>query len=210
MNIKEPLTQDQMTQQNLQKRRFFIKGIGGAITPVVLTIASPPILGQAMCLSQQMSGNLSAHVTSCVLGLSPGFWKQDQHIAAWMSAGFDYGSLPYPAPTNPQWDDYSGGTLCNAVVAFGTGSNVCQNPTVPLGGEPYPMREWLNSHSIGTPPTNPSGGDLWHLIAALLNSKYVANYVLTTDQVKGLYSGDIPIPPPYTTISDYLDTTWTK
>ena len=202
MNIKEPLTQEQMTQQNLQKRRFFIKGIGGAITPVVLTIASPPIFGQAMCLSQQMSGNLSAHVTSCVLGYSPGFWKQPQHSAKWTEAGFDYGRY------NNKKKVYEGGTLCNAVEAFGPGRSVCQNPIVPFGGEPYPMREWLNSHSIGNPPTNPSGGDLWHLIAALLNSKYVKNYVLSTDQVKGLYSGEIPIPHPYRTISDYLETTW--
>ena len=188
MNIKEPLTQEQMTQQNLQKRRFFIKGIGGALTPVVLTIASPSIFGQAMCLSQQMSGNLSAHVTSCELGKSPGFWKQPQHIAEWTAAGFDYGKLKSSAinKNKPKWNDYTKGTPCNAVEAFGS-------------GEPSPMREWLNTQT---------GGDLWHLIAALLNSKYVTNYVLTTEQVKGLYRGNVPIPAPYKTISDYLETTW--
>ena len=208
MNIKEPLTQEQMTQQNLQKRRFFIKGIGGALTPVVLTIASPPIFGQAMCLSQQMSGNLSAQVTSCVQGVSPLDLKAPKLIHVWKAAGWHYGDLTSSDSKKEKkltfsvsrWNDYTGGTRHNDVEAFGTGRHISfQGPSIPSYGKTPPMREWLNTQN---------GGDLWHLIAALLNSKTVTNYPLSPGQVKGLYSGDIPIPPPYTKLSDYLETTW--
>ncbi len=78
-----------------KSRRSFTKI--GAITPVIMTLASKSALGQTpyQCtVSGQMSGNHSSHnwTTQCNVGFSPGAWKTpgesgDGNIHQWKTAG---------------------------------------------------------------------------------------------------------------------------
>lgn len=174
----------------VNKRRRFIKGAGIA-APVTLTLTSPSVFG-ALCLSEMMSGNASlTGPGSCVVGFSPGAWKNpvgrigpDSTLDAWKKTGFEYGK--YKSGLKNSCSSYTGGTPFSDSKAFGS-------------GDIRPMREILDKDN-GTPN--------WHLIAALLNAHYLKDYALTPDQVIGLWKGTIKLPPPYTNINDFLDSTW--
>jgi len=68
-------------------RRRFVKS-GLAATPVLMTLVSRPVLGQ-QCLSPSAfcSGNLSAPNAGAepCNGVTPGYWKQEQHFDDWPS-----------------------------------------------------------------------------------------------------------------------------
>jgi len=183
-------------QAGVEKRRRFIKGAAVA-TPVILTLASPSVFGQVMCLSQQMSGNMSGTTTgSCVKGASPGAWKNlggtigsDSTIDAWNKTGFVYGAYIGVKALGGKnvGKNYTGGTPFNDTTAFGSGRSdsmrqiMCDNP----------------------------GSDSSMLVAALLNAKYFAGtYVLTPAEVIGLWNGSIPVPPGYSSLNAFLDSTW--
>ena len=173
-------------------RRKFAKI--GAAAPVIMTLASRPVFG-AQCLSQMMSGNASHQDGSCSLGWSPGGWKNSEGtinsmatIAAWAAAGFAYSDGSLPSGTGEPCSRYTGGTPFNDIsTGFG-------------GGDARPMRDILCTDS---------GTEQWHCIAALLNASLPSlNYVLTKAQVLGLCDGSIPVPPPFLTLNDFLDSTW--
>lgn len=203
MSNQEPQKQNMASKETaVQKRRRFIKGAGVA-TPVILTLSSPSVFG-ALCLSQQMSGNVSGTTGSCVLGLSPGFWatptpqgstttrtlQANNTIAAWTTAGFDYGT--YNTGNKSQCGSYTGGTAFNDPLAFGPGVGG------PYGTSSLPMREILCTQN---------GSALAHLVCALLNAKYQkGTYVLSPAQVIGLWNGSIL--PPGGNLNTYLDSTW--
>ena len=188
----------------------------GVAAPVIMTLASRPVFG-AQCLSQMMSGNASADVNgSCNLGNSPGGLSKLQGGTvvsgvsvkkAWQKAGLEY-AVKYKAATsyydafdNISYDDtnsqkgrnkrrlklpgdknkaedYIGGTLVSQ-LPFTT--------TYPYSNDP-PIRLVLNNSNGYKDP------ELRHVLAAYINAFFVPNYVLTPDQVIGLYHGDIPIP----------------
>lgn len=61
-------------------RRRFIKGVMGT-APVLLTLASRPVLGGGVCtISGMLSGNVSSPGAEPCQGCTPGFWKVKQHI----------------------------------------------------------------------------------------------------------------------------------
>lgn len=73
-------TENQMVESDspgargLESRRRILKG--AALTPVVLSLASRPVLGQECTISGMMSGNTSNHGEGHDCGgLSPGAWK---------------------------------------------------------------------------------------------------------------------------------------
>jgi hypothetical protein len=51
------------------------------------------------------------------------------------------------------------------------------------------------------------GSEASHLVAAMLNAHYYANYVLSVDQVKALFLGTMQ-PPNNMSLNDFLDSTW--
>lgn len=88
MIFKEPRNNEQATRQLLEdtvapvdkigesRRRFTKSGL--AVSGVLVTLASRPVLGSEVCKSPSgfLSGNLSTHGTPPVCaGRSPGYWK---------------------------------------------------------------------------------------------------------------------------------------
>jgi hypothetical protein len=194
--------------EDVNKRRRFIKGAGIA-APVIMTLASRPVFGGALCMSQMMSGNISHAVNgSCAFGNSPGGWKTPvgrtvlgvpfvsadrtttvvnnvtYYIYKWAGGKFVYGLLPIKKPGNSkQWSAYSGGSTY--ADAFGTGSTMS-------------MREILNKQP---------GSEEFHLIAAILNAYHVPGYPLTVDQVKALNLSRVS-PIPGMDLKTFLSKTW--
>lgn len=75
---------DAETTINRSRRRLTGAGVG---VSAIFTLASRPVLAiQCVAASAAASGNLSQHGTppQCV-GLSPGFWKAEQHGSEWPS-----------------------------------------------------------------------------------------------------------------------------
>lgn len=132
---------------SLGRRRALRAGI--AVTPVVMTVASRPVLGAAACQSPSgmLSGNLSHPATGGVCaGRTPGYWKN-----------YNVGpGHPWPAPYYPV-DNYTATgqvatVFCNVFVTA-----TCR----------YPGSTFLDVLKQG-------GGGLdalaRHIVAALLNA----------------------------------------
>jgi hypothetical protein len=90
MTFKEPLNNDSSRQHlpegpvtpidtlDTSRRRFTKSGL--AVSGVLVTLASRPVLGSPVCKSPSgfLSGNLSTHGTPPVCaGRSPGYWKNE-------------------------------------------------------------------------------------------------------------------------------------
>ena len=189
MSNQEPQNPNPSTEDvAVEKRRRFIKGAGAAV-PVILTLTSPSVLGGALCLSQQMSGNASGTPTGqCVLGNSPKTWLNTPTL--WTSTPYSYGALP---AGKTGCINYTGGT--SFFSAFGSGSNSA-------------LRSFLCSSLTSQQST---------FVTALLNSVVVHNYILTKDQVIAMWNGGVDggsFPPPSgyaNTIAGktaFLKTTW--
>ena len=160
------------------KRRRFIKGAGAA--PIILTLSSPSVFGvPTLCGSQIASGNQSHIVTpNCETGLNVAFFADPVNRAAWLKAGFDFGTLKDPKLTKPKCDDFKGGTTFNN--AFGT--NVSKDLT---------MREIICAEQA-----NPNNSLNAYLVAALLNASTPGSkYLFSVDQVKKLQNGSLGVPP---------------
>ncbi|NOS88872.1 MAG: hypothetical protein HOP34_10110 [Methylococcaceae bacterium] len=190
MRNQEQENSDNLTEPTeANNRRRFIKGLGG-ITPVLLTLTSPSILGGEMCLSQQLSGNVSGTTNgACVKGQNPTFWRNGSSISLWQTAGLVYGTR-ITSPTN-------NGTLCSHYTG-GTAFNVIFG-----GNTTTPLRQLLCSNV-----TNSTA--IW--IAAYLNAAAIPNYILTKQQVLELYTGALAPPPPYPNANsgrtNFLKSTW--
>ena len=191
MSNQEPQNPNPSTEDvAVEKRRQFIKSAGIGAVPVILTLASPSVFGQEMCLSQQMSGNASAHPGNCVLGHAPSFWKSPVNKNTWPSPYF-YGTGTSTTQCGNLY--YNGGTAFNdSVLGFSTSTLTSTMRTVLCAS------------------TTPSDNAIW--VTALLNSVTVANYILSKQQVLDLYKNVIAPPPPYTNDSpgkiSFLKTTW--
>ena len=85
MSNQEPQNQNKTKEEAaVEKRRRFIKGAGIA-APVVFSLANRSAFGAAqLCLSQQLSGNMShvAGAGSCVSGFGPTVWRGSTKIAS--------------------------------------------------------------------------------------------------------------------------------
>ncbi|MCX7098743.1 MAG: twin-arginine translocation signal domain-containing protein [Methylococcales bacterium] len=190
MNNQEPQNQSKITEEaNVQNRRRFIKGATAA-TPVVLTLASPSVLGGLLCLSQQLSGNLSGTpVGGCVKGKNPAYWKSPLNKGAWPS-GFSYGT--------------------------GTSTSVCSTPTYSGGTRFNDSSVGFIGDSISTIMREILCGSITNtnacFTAALLNSVAVPNYILTKSEVLALRNGSLAPPSPFPNTNAgkvaFFQTTW--
>ncbi|MDO8843392.1 hypothetical protein [Methylicorpusculum sp.] len=164
-----------------KKRRSFTKA--GLATPVIATLASRPVFG-AQCLSQQLSGNMSQVGTgSCNQGNLRTYWldpilSATQNQKTWTWKGTQvliYGEYQTPnTPTSPCTDPskWSKGKLFNQVFVSNSGYAGSSTSSKSI-------REVLCTDDY-----------LGNFAAAYLNAQSVANYVLTTQQVLGLWSGN--------------------
>jgi hypothetical protein len=191
MDNKADKTQGVGKNIDLSRRKIAKAGLAA---PVIMTLASRPVFG-AQCLSNMMSGNLSdPGGGSCELGYSPGSWKNNNGgitAADWTSAGFTYGTevIPCSFTGNEKWKCYSGTSTLSSIPGLAHIDGFDGNSS---------LLEILYSNSL-----------LKHCVTAYLNASLPRiNYVLTTAQVIDLCNGTIPLPEPYTSLNDFLDSTW--
>jgi hypothetical protein len=153
-------------------RRRFLKGAAGA-APILMTVASRPVLGAQCTPSAWVSGNLSDHGhtrLSCG-GRSPGYWKARPR--RWDVTHYRPGTckedLDYRHSTCTA---YKGdGTAFNAVFPAGNsyydGKTLMQVLWLDGGGDPY---------QLGA-----------HIVAALLNADSIADYGMKPEDVIEIY-----------------------
>jgi len=185
-----------MTSDRTRRR---LTGIGLGV-PVLMTLISKPAFG-AQCLSNMMSGNLSdPNRGNCSKGWSPVGWVNPRGMIgsyttldAWAKAGYEYGVLKSGGNAT-QAADYKGGSLFS-LTGF----------TAPVGNLP---KKTMRNVFLNYP-----GSIQFHLLAAWLNAKLGEtdinyNYILTPTQVTGLASGALSIPPGYTNLQAFLESTY--
>lgn len=202
-NTKSPLVEQQNSHTStvdVSRRQFSRLG---AVTPVLLTLASRPVFG-GNCLSNMMSGNLSDPDSGqCSYGWSPGGWKNPKGqingmgtLDAWNAAGYFYGVLD--GNEDPSCIKRNG-SIKNKRECYSGGSVFGDTPLP--GGDSRTLIEILGTNDIKK-----------HCIAALLNASLSENldgytYILTVDQVVGLCNGSIPVPGNQS-LRSFLDSTW--
>lgn len=186
-----------------EKRRRLAKFALGA--PVLLTLVSRPVLA-GQCLSNMMSGNLSnPDRGTCATGWSPGAWGNPggniytySTIDAWAAVGLVYGTYLNSCGHPNKYECHAGGsTLANV-------------PGV-LNKDGMPFATLLRAVLTVDPGAHQNTR---HLVCACLNARLSAlnvgfTYILTPQQVLDLASGAISLPPGYSSLNNFLDSTWT-
>lgn len=167
-----------------ESRRRFTKS-GLAVSGVLLTLASRPVLGAVQCQSPSgfISGNVSTHgeILYCDGG-TPGYWGTNV--------------LP-PKNTKSsnyhQWPDpYVPGTLKTSCTQTQnpecwTGGTKFHGGVLGFGGSEYGDKSMLQVILLGGDVDSAQLGA--HCVAALLNAaKGWTNNVLTESQVRGMYN----------------------
>lgn len=138
----------------------------------VFTLASRPVWANQCTISGMASGNLSAPKVTCA-GCTPGYWKEDQHLDAWLPTGF----RPVDAIDALQKAD-----TFNAV--FGVTQYVRPN------GTPYTLLEVMRElNGNGNGKADPISTNLgFHAVAALLNAAHPdVNYGYTSGEIINLF-----------------------
>ena len=176
----------------------------GVVAPVIMTLASKPVFG-AQCLSQMMSGNMSqAGDGSCRAGESFSHWKEPASESDWISALglLADGTSPYGELTegvaveNASCSDYVGGALFGDYFPEVTGEKemrmlLCEDgqsvKSVYGGGDDAQIRNW---------------------IAAYLNARLWTNYILTPEQVLCFWDGTQSLPPGFTNLDAFFESTY--
>ncbi len=205
--VPPALTTD--ANERLRGRRRFAKLALG--TPVLVTLASRPVLAGQQCLSNMMSGDASPGHTDyvCMEGWSPGGWGQPggnvssfPTAQAWTAIGLNYGTYGpqyCPSSENPSDKNYD---------CYGGGSTLANVPGVLNKDSLQPTTLLVDVLCIPQ-----LGQSTRHLVCAYMNAQLSAlgggfTYILTTAQVLGLASGSISLPAPYTDMNTFLDSTW--
>lgn len=172
----------------------------GVSLPVILTLASKPVLGGTQCLSNALSGNLSDPTRGhCNFGWSPGGWKTSGGSPDWGCTPFEYSEYQRRGKKGKKNDKHKaashiGGTTLGQTVLAGLGGGVYDNKT--LTGLLWELPGNSGPHAVG------------HMIAALLNANCNdIEYALTEEQLVDLVLGNIDVPGGMT-LTAYLDTTW--
>lgn len=196
--------------KNSGRRKLTGLGVG---VPVILTLASRSVLA-GQCLSNMLSGNLSDpnRDSNCSKGWSPGQWGtaggklgSNTTEQAWSLIGFTFGTFKTQAEDSSCYKH--GYPKLNVTACYKDGSPVEALPgvlikEVVLSGTP--IRDILQQNSA-YPLTR-------HLVCAYFNALYSGvdpnfNYILTVQQVLDL-AGGAPVPPIYSGLQDFLDSTW--
>lgn len=177
-NIEDKETTPSSSGENIRpegvsdKRRHLIKGIG-ATAPLMMTIASRPVLGAQCTPSAWVSGNLSDHGQtrmSCG-GRSPGYWKT--RGGRWAVTGFVPGTCKHSAMTH----------VCRGYKSDGTAFH--QSAGGIFAGRVFGHKTmmqvlWLNGnedpYQLGA-----------HIVAALLNAASIPDYGMDRNDVAEMY-----------------------
>lgn len=166
-----------------ESRRRLLKG--AALTPVLLSLASRPVLGQECTISGMMSGNTSDHDhgTNCN-GLSPGAWKTaDKGAGDWGRTPCDPGT-----PKDTQTLASRGGRdRDKSKCPFNSdGTPFFAYPDAFRGRDPHYAGKtlmevlWMQGHE----DPHRFGA---HIAAALLNAYSMPDYGMTPTDVQELY-----------------------
>ncbi|MFT6051251.1 MAG: hypothetical protein ACI9B9_000891 [Halioglobus sp.] len=179
-------------------RRGFSK-LGVAL-PVIMTLASKPVLGGTQCLSNALSGNLSDPTRgNCNYGWSPGGWKTSGGSPDWSRTLFEYSDFDESDINGNKRDkhkaaSYTGGTTLGQTVLAGLQGGAYDDQT--LTGLLWEFPGNSGAHPVG------------HMISALLNASCSdIEYALTEDQLVDLILGHTDVPGGMS-LTAYLDTTW--
>lgn len=180
--------------QSPTRRRLISGAAGGGA--VLLALHARTVLGQTACASPSgtWSGNQSPRPGGpppCVLGRSPGFWKQPQWFqGAWSMAGVAPPSFrnvdPATCPTGlgelgPP-DILTPGTLFGAIFS----PDVARTSMAPGMDPMLGVGLW---EILAFPASFGAYGQLArHCIAALLNARSIPDYPITEAQAKAMWS----------------------
>ena len=156
--------------RNVGRRRILQAGISAA--PVIMTVASRPVLATTnppgICESPSgfVSATVSGQTGMMCAGLTPGYWKQDQHFWAWHT--------PY-YPTTVTGSGGHHATKFKSVFM----------PDLPIAN--------LTFLAVLAPQTSGSGPPYnvaRHLVAAVLNlaAGYVPATILSLDTIKNIWT----------------------
>ena len=155
-----------------EKRRHLIKGIGAA-TPLMMTIASRPVMGAQCTPSAWVSGNLSdhGHTRMSCGGRSPGYWKT--RAGRWAVTGFVPGTCHHRAMSH----------VCKAYKSDGTAFHQAAGGVFAgrvFGNKTMMQVLWLNGdedpYQLGA-----------HMVAALLNAVSIPDYGMDRNDVMDMY-----------------------
>ena len=186
--------QNTSEQQVDKSRRRFSKA--GAATPILMTLASQPVFGNA-CMSRMMSGNQSAaHKTiPCTFGYSPGSWKNIEtkggsiNEATWHSLGL------YPRDE----EDAMGNVIKNSDGTVKNPASTISNIGLHMVTDDDTLLSYLQGNNA----------PVKQLITAYLNALYVPNYFFTTSEVVNLSNGaTYPGKAEGLNLNEYLQRSW--
>lgn len=215
---KKPDPQQDTRAPINEKRRRLAKG--GLAAPVVLgTLMSRPVLGAApynCTVSGQLSGNTSSHgepVDCSTLGLSPGYWRQDQKDWPIFIQGegmIDGSFKPIAVPTLDGSKESAEGTLfttagfANALKVIET--TTTKTVTTGKGRNKKTATVTETHYELRADATTPSAATLLQVVAAegndgglvslgraavatLLNAyKFAPDFPLRPDQVVAMFN----------------------
>lgn len=179
--------------------------------PLILTIPGRSALAGA-CLSNQLSGRDYQGRGECSKGWSPGSWGQPggniynySTTDAWAKITLNYGNRKLNCRPSQDADKcWTGGSTMSQIPPW-------LNKNVVPGD--VPVRKVLAPAYFGIGKTD-DYKPTRHLIAAYMNAQLsevegsAYNYVLTVDQLEKLVIGELPLPTGFSTLQDFLNTTW--
>ncbi|HSH29817.1 MAG TPA: hypothetical protein VK971_07915 [Thiohalobacter sp.] len=169
-----------------ESRRRILKG--AALTPVLLSLASRPVLGQECTISGMMSGNTSNHGAGHDCGgLSPGAWKTaDAGAGDWSRTPCKPGTLKASSEKNTFSLASRNGRDKGKSPYDKDGTLFFAYPDSFRGRDPHYAGKtlmevlWMNGkddpHKFGA-----------HIVAALLNAYAIPDYGMTPTDVQELY-----------------------
>lgn len=209
--------QSECGKHNSTPTRRKLLRLGAA--PLILTIPGRSALAGA-CLSNQLSGRDYQGRGECSKGWSPGGWGQpgggihtfSTTAAAWSAIGLAYGNEKTCSVTSPRDTPDRNGKCWEGGTLMGDGLIPSWLNLNGVSGD-TPVRKVLapSYFRLGTPaqykPTR-------HLLAAYMNARLsevlgsAYNYVLTVEQLQKLVNNELPLPTGFSTLQDFLDTTW--
>lgn len=156
--------------QEFEGRRRILKG--ATVAPLLMTVASRPVLGAQCSPSAWVSGNLSdhGHERDTCGGRSPGYWKTNRHHR-WASTGYQPGT-----PIGDEKND--NGTACNYHEDGTKFHHVFAGSQ--YGNKSMMQVLWLTEgedrYQLGS-----------HIVAALLNAASIPDYGVSVEDVKEIY-----------------------
>ena len=164
------------------RRRLLRSGLAAA--PVLMTVASKPVLGQTVCAAPSAflsaGSGAAARTTSVCSGLSPRAWKA--HAMSWPAP---YCGIPQNAYAAAQSGTNQSGT--NYSYASTRSPTLYHCPTTGLAGRVFGDRTMLEVIDIGEAGSDQAALGRY-IVAALLNARAGRTPVLTETAVRNMWN----------------------